>query len=143
VEYKKDFSEEKAELKIGEVKFATLNVPANTGFFRAMPYGYDLYQFQQDALASAVYPDQGKLNGLIYAVLGLTGEAGELANKLKKHLRSGTSVDNQVLLDEAGDVQWYLAAVARELNSTLNQMAEMNIKKLRQRVATNTVKQHE
>ena len=100
----------------------------------------ELNEYQKQAVVSAVYPDSGKIGGLVYTVLGLTGEAGELANKLKKHLRNGTQPDAEVLQDELGDVMWYCCAVAQELGYNLDDVARFNLKKLHQRVAEGTVK---
>lgn len=96
---------------------------------------YTLTEYQHHALASARYPEQGKLNGLIYTVLALCGEAGELANKLKKVIRDGGPVNEEVLADELSDVLWYVAAASRELNRNLGDLAIFNIEKLRDRAA--------
>lgn len=104
---------------------------------------YTLLEYQQDALQTAVYPNKGELGGLMYAVLGLVGEAGELANKLKKHLRNGTKVDNAVLRDELGDVLWYVAAVSKELKSNMLEVASENVEKLAGRAREGTLKDRE
>lgn len=96
---------------------------------------YKMYEYQDDALMHARYPGQGTREGLIYTVLALCGEAGELANKLKKHLRDGTPINDEVLADELGDVLWYVAAASRELNRSLGDLGLMNIAKLRDRAA--------
>lgn len=104
---------------------------------------YTLGQYQSDALASAVYPDQGGRAGLVYTILGLCGEAGELANKLKKHMRNETPINETVLADELGDVLWYVAAVSREINRDLGDLAFLNINKLNQRKEVGTIKDRE
>lgn len=77
--------------------------------------------------------------GLIYSVLGLTGEAGELANKVKKTIRDGNvSVDE--LAAELGDVLWYVSAVADNLGFKLEYIAETNLNKLRNRAERNAIK---
>lgn len=101
---------------------------------------YDLNDFQEDALRTAVYPGSGTNEGLTYTILGLCGEAGELANKLKKHLRNGTPVNQEVLRDELSDVLWYCAACAKELGTDLNALADFNIKKLTERHKAGTIK---
>lgn len=69
--------------------------------------------------------------GLSYASLGLAGEAGELANKIKKFIRDGYDESKiESLKGELGDVLWYVAALAKELNLNLDEVAEENIKKL-------------
>lgn len=73
-------------------------------------------------------------NRLVYPVLGLVGEAGEIANKLKKVARDEdgqTSVAKQKeLAEETGDVLWYVAAVTRELRIKLSDIADSNLAKL-------------
>lgn len=76
-----------------------------------------------------------KNGNLLYTVLALAGEAGELANKLKKFMRSNTDVDTMVLADELGDNLWYVSAIAAELNMTLEEVADMNLTKLKARKA--------
>src|SRR5271168_1455306 len=102
-----------------------------------------LNAYQEDAMGTAVYKDsknnQVQGFGLVYSVLALCGEAGELANKLKKHLRAGTDPDNAVLMDELGDVLWYVASTARELGYSLEAVAKYNIEKLALRHAEKKV----
>lgn len=79
----------------------------------------------------AVYPGRGEgtERALSYAALGLTGEAGEYAEKVKKLIRDGT-FNKELMIKELGDVLWYLNASAQELGITLADVAEQNIKKL-------------
>ena len=62
--------------------------------------------------------------------LGLVGEAGELAEKLKKSIRDYSSFDKEGSLKELGDVLFYVAALANFYGGSLQTIAEMNIKKL-------------
>lgn len=91
-----------------------------------------LNEYQVKRAEYAVYPDAGtgSVAPLTYSVLALCGEAGELANKLKKHLRASTDIDARLLADELGDVLWYVAAVASELGWTLEDVAKYNLGKL-------------
>ena len=93
--------------------------------------------YQQRAKETAIYPDQDKIGGLVYAALGLAGEAGEFANKVKKVLRDhGGEVPpelRQELLLELGDTQWYLASATTELGAYLEAVAQMNLDKLQDR----------
>lgn len=95
----------------------------------------DFSDYQGFAGDTAIYPNRGSNPG--YAVLGLVGEAGEIANKWKKVLRDQhgflTEAVESALIDEMGDVLWYLAALADELDVSLNIVAERNLKKLRSR----------
>jgi len=88
--------------------------------------------YQQEAAKTAIYS-----NKLIYPTLGLNGEAGEIANKVKKILRdsSGELQDNirQNLIDELGDVLWYVAALATDLGVELSEIANRNVEKLNSR----------
>lgn len=78
---------------------------------------------------------------LLHGVLGLNGEAGEVAEKLKKIIRDKNSIvsdeDKQELKKELGDVLWYIAVVAEELGLSLNDVAEANIAKLADRKSRN------
>lgn len=92
-----------------------------------------LNEYQDLRGVYAVYKKQGFADGLVYSVLALCGETGELANKLKKHLQKGTEPDREVLADELGDCLWYVAAVAKELGYGLESIAQMNLEKLKAR----------
>lgn len=91
--------------------------------------------YQEKAKQTALYPN--RLNNLEYPTLGLTGEAGEVANIVKKIQRDfGGKLNNetrQKLKDELGDVLWYISACADELGLTLTEIAEFNVEKLAQR----------
>lgn len=71
---------------------------------------------------------------LVYPTLGLTNEAGEVAGKVKKIFRDKGGVisaeDREALKYELGDVLWYLAQIATELNLDLGEIAEANLEKL-------------
>lgn len=62
--------------------------------------------------------------------MGLCGEAGETVDKLKKHLFHGHELDIEEIAKELGDVLWYISALATTLEFDLNELAEINIKKL-------------
>lgn len=93
----------------------------------------NLNEYQDKAYKTSFYKDHMGIGGLTYTVLALVGEGGELANKLKKYLRAGTPPDALVLADELGDVLWYASAVATELGTTLEQVAQMNLAKVQAR----------
>jgi NTP pyrophosphatase (non-canonical NTP hydrolase) len=79
----------------------------------------------------------------IYPTLGLCGEAGEVADKVKKVLRDQDGVfsddTRQALMLELGDVLWYVAQLSSELGFELNAVAEANLSKLASRAARNVI----
>ncbi len=95
--------------------------------------------FQAESKKFAIYPGEV---GLTYAVVGLVGEAGELANKLKKILRGDKTQAEyrRQMIDELGDVLWYVSAVASELDTDLSGVAHNNLTKLRGRLEADTLK---
>lgn len=70
---------------------------------------------------------------LTLAALGLTGEAGEVADHIKKALFQGHKIDSLHLLEELGDVLWYVTLAARAIDFNLNDVMEYNVQKLRKR----------
>ncbi len=92
-------------------------------------------EYQSEASETALYPK--RLNNLEYPTLGLTGEAGEVANIVKKIQRDhGGFITDDIrakLKDELGDVLWYISACADELGITLDEIAEYNVEKLAKR----------
>lgn len=92
----------------------------------------DLADYQQRSRATAVYPGAG--DNLLYPTLGLCGEAGEVAEKVKKMLRDDAGVltpeRREALAKELGDVLWYVAQVATEADLDLQEVADANLRKL-------------
>ncbi len=92
-------------------------------------------EYQKEASSTALYPN--RLNNLEYPTLGLAGEAGEVANIVKKIQRDFDGELNdeirRKLQDELGDVLWYISACADELGLTLAEIAEFNVGKLEKR----------
>lgn len=91
-------------------------------------------EYQQKAHETAIYPEE---IALAYVTMGLVGEAGEIANKVKKIYRdcNGKTVvhHRMELAKEIGDVLWYLAETANVLGLSLSGIAENNIAKLTDR----------
>ena len=85
-------------------------------------------EYQNLASSTAIYP---KKYETIYPALGLCGEAGEVAEKVKKSIRDGKSLDGVGL--ELGDVLWYISALADDLGVTLEEVAQANVDKLQSR----------
>lgn len=101
----------------------------------------DFSTYQQRSRQTARYPDVGA--NPLYPTLGLCGEAGEVADKVKKVLRDRQGVfDVEVRQDlalELGDVLWYIAQLAAELDLDLEQIAAANLSKLADRAARNVI----
>lgn len=70
---------------------------------------------------------------LINGVMGLCGESGEAIDIVKKHLSQGHALDRDALIEELGDVAWYLAETAHALGVPLEDVLARNIEKLRAR----------
>lgn len=92
-------------------------------------------EYQSEARSTALYPR--RMSNLDYPTLGLAGEAGEVANIVKKIQRDNDGmITDEIrgkLKDELGDVLWYISACADELGLTLNEIAEFNVSKLAKR----------
>ena len=70
---------------------------------------------------------------LINSVMGLCGESGEVIDLVKKHVSHGHPLNREKLIDELGDVAWYLAECATVLDVSLEEILERNIEKLKKR----------
>ncbi|MCP9910621.1 nucleoside triphosphate pyrophosphohydrolase family protein [Cyanobium sp. BA20m-p-22] len=101
----------------------------------------DFHTYQERSRATACYPDAGA--NPIYPTLGLCGEAGEVADKVKKVLRDQGGEFSAELIAalqlELGDVLWYVAQLATELGLELDQVAQANLDKLASRSARNVI----
>ncbi len=91
-----------------------------------------LNEYQKFAERTAGAGRDGERRQII-AALGLAGEAGEFANIIKKLTAHGHQISKNDLSDELGDVLWYLSEAATACGLELNQIAEMNINKLKAR----------
>lgn len=102
----------------------------------------DFSDYQAKSRKTAKYPAIG--HPVIYPVLGLVNEAGEVAGKIKKVFRDKdgqiSEETRQALKAELGDVLWYLAQVATELDLSLDEVAEHNIAKLYDRLERGQIK---
>jgi NTP pyrophosphatase (non-canonical NTP hydrolase) len=98
----------------------------------------------QDMAAITSKTDYWGLDSLVYFTLGLTGEAGEVADKIKKIYRDKQGVlspeDREAIISEMGDVLWYIAMLADELDVDLSVVAHNNITKLRDRQVRGTLR---
>ena len=92
-------------------------------------------EYQSRACETAIFP---KRQAMEYLTLGLTGEAGEITNKVKKFIRDGATKDEYLAKRieigyEIGDVLWYCAVLAEELEMNLGHIMEKNLEKLADR----------
>jgi NTP pyrophosphatase (non-canonical NTP hydrolase) len=94
----------------------------------------DFRRYQKESRKTAIYPDLGK--NVVYPVLGLVGETGEIAEKIKKYLRGDKKLNFSFKADlekEIGDVLWYMAQLVTELGLSMDSIASKNISKLKSR----------
>ena len=95
----------------------------------------DLDTYQKECGKTAIYPGIGK--NFVYPTLGLTGESGEVADKIKKIIRDSdgkvTDEKKEEIKKELGDVLWYLAQLSTELGLKLSEVASGNLEKLASR----------
>lgn len=95
----------------------------------------DFRSYQDMAAQTAVYKSEHQV---IYPALGLAAEAGEVANKVKKILRDG-NFNREAIADEVGDCLWYIAALCRDLNVDMKELAKNNLRKLHDRKARGVI----
>ena len=91
------------------------------------------HEYQENCRTTAIYP---KKDAIAYLSLGLVSEAGEVAGKVKKQIRDGTESN---IASEIGDVLWYCAMLASELNVNLGKIMEDNLYKLNDRKTRGTL----
>lgn len=100
----------------------------------------ELNEYQQEVHETAYFQADYNAN---YLGLALCGEAGEIANKLKKLWRVGasepTDEEAREIALEIGDVMWYCSELATTLGYTLDDVAAMNIDKIHSRIARGTL----
>lgn len=99
-------------------------------------------EYQTQSRKTALYPDKDR--NFVYPTLGLAGEAGEVAEKIKKVLRDGGGVMSDEkkteIEKELGDVLWYVSQIATELGLSLDRVATVNIEKLLSRLDRGVIK---
>ena len=91
-------------------------------------------EYQEMAKTTAIYD---KKHQILYPALGLAGEAGEVANKVKKLIRDGYEKNKDYRKEvaaEIGDVLWYCAVLADDIGCDLETIVNNNIVKLRDRM---------
>jgi NTP pyrophosphatase (non-canonical NTP hydrolase) len=102
-----------------------------------------LDEYQKRALQTAVFNDD-EFKDTAHWVFGITGEAGEIAEKMKKIIRDKDGIinkaDKQELVKEVGDVLWYLAVFAKQLNVSFEEIGRVNLDKLQSRKDRDVIK---
>lgn len=100
----------------------------------------ELNDYQKAAMQTAIYPNDGSIS---YLALAICGEAGELADKVKKVLRDKGGQfyqpDITAIALELGDVMWYAANLAKVLGFSLSDIATLNLDKIKGRVERGTL----
>lgn len=99
-------------------------------------------EYDEASKQFAIYPRDTPMAGVLYATLGLTGEAGEVAEKVKKALRGDHTLESkrEEIKMELGDVLWYVFALARDLDLDVEEIAKANIEKLTSRQKRDVIK---
>lgn len=104
----------------------------------------NVLKYQEFTQTTSMYPGAGDhgLEALIYCVIGLCNETGELAGKFKKVMRGDLPLHRvrDKAIDEMGDVLWYLTRMCVEMNVTLEDLAERNVDKLMNRLHHGTIR---
>jgi NTP pyrophosphatase (non-canonical NTP hydrolase) len=101
----------------------------------------DVNEYQIRARETAIYPNID--NNLNYTLIGLAGEVGELLNIYKKMIRdhNGTLTEEmkEKLIDEMGDIHWYMAMAECEIKIKSGEVLKINLDKLRKRRESGTI----
>jgi NTP pyrophosphatase (non-canonical NTP hydrolase) len=108
-------------------------------------YPLTMNDYQADTAQFALYRHK-----VVYPALGLANEAGEVLGKIKKLMRDHeinfgpeqkvSDKDRAQIADELGDVLWYIAALARDLGISMNELAHINVEKLKSRQKRGVIK---
>jgi len=102
-------------------------------------------EYQKKASQTAIFNSLGSdVMKIAYLALGITGESGEVAEKIKKILRDNngnvTEEKKEEIIKEMGDVLWYLSQLSQELGIDFDYVAQVNIEKLQSRMQRNQIK---
>ena len=119
-------------VEVEQLTRTTAICPANGKTYHKSQLSLDDYQ--NLALETAIYPEEYRI---VYPALGLAGEAGEVADKIKKVIRDNngnfTPTKCEEIAMEIGDVLWYCAVLANRIGYRLDTIGRMNYRKLKSR----------
>ncbi len=121
--------EEELGLKVSDEAWEEFMLEEQFEDFEEMETWYDFDAYQEFTENTAIYPVDVALE---YTALGLASEAGEYAGKVKKAIRDG-DYNYEAMAAELGDVLWYVARCAAEIDYSLSDIAQMNVIKLKSR----------
>lgn len=105
----------------------------------------DATEYQEFTSQTAIYPHSGtgRSEAILYCLLGLSGETGEICEKVKKVIRGGGEpsdlAGDPAIGKELSDVLWYLARLSKEFGFTLQEVIEANVEKLASRKARGVI----
>lgn len=102
-----------------------------------LPTVMSLNGYQRELTKFRKYPPDKTLE---YCTIGLCSEAGEVADKVKKYIRGDAEFNREGFLKELGDCLWYLAECATAVDAYLDDVAQMNLDKLKKRLEENKIK---
>ena len=97
---------------------------------------FNMDKYQRLAATTAIYPQEKALE---YLSLGLTSEVGELTGLIAKWYRKDNAYPHAAVLDELGDVLWFVSELARQHNLSLSVLAQNNLDKLASRMERGTL----
>ena len=104
-------------------------------YYNDMTIDISMTEYSEFAEKTAIYPEEAQI---VYPALGLAGEAGEVANKVKKMIRDDR-LDRDAIASELGDCLWYIAQLCRDLNVDMASVARKNLDKLSMRKQKGTL----
>ncbi len=87
----------------------------------------------QEAALKTCNTSLNKKDLLLNGVMGLCGESGEVIDLVKKHIAQGHELNRDKMIEELGDVAWYIALTAYALDVDMDSVLKQNIDKLKKR----------
>lgn len=113
----------------------------NSQDFLKKALSFDRSEKQYKALAKRIVA-KPKLLKLLHSVLGMSGEVGEATDSVKKSLMYGKDLDVQNLKEECGDILWYMSLMLDAVESSFEEVMQMNVDKLSKRYPQGFTEKH-